>query len=721
MTTLTLPSLLSSLAQLSNDRKIRPLDYQFARFIAQFEPEPLVVLAAALASYHSGQGDVCIWLERQGKSPLFDLSHYDQKYYFDGFYLNTPQSAQLTQLLSHSKVQGINAPLVLDDGRLYLQRFWIYEQQISHFLRSRRPDAVVADITDIIGPLFKPDYQFILTKLTQLRKQIVDNNQAPNNQELANLLPQFCDDFFNLRQDMATDTKAIELILTNACGVEDIMQAHRLVKPEHCINWQQVAVSVASRQNFSVISGGPGTGKTTTVTKLLALLIEQHLLLTLDRNPDKESATNKNEKQRVLKIELVAPTGKAAARLTESINGALATLDAGPNIKALIPTQASTIHRLLGVIPKRNEFKHNSDNPLHLDVLIVDEASMIDISLMAKLLSAVPEHAKLILLGDKDQLASVEAGAVFADICQGIADGPSYSVGLNQWLTSTLGYNMSELSGSGKQVNSEISDNLCLLQKSYRFGQHSGIGQLAKAVNESDLALLKQVWQQGYGDISLYRGGDHSSNELSHLVVNGYQPYLKAAAEVSTMADVVAVLNLFNKFQLLSPLRQGKVGVDALNFQIESKLTQHQFINISQGSWYVGRPVMVQQNDYQQQLFNGDVGIVLPDITDPDSQQVRVYFKMADGEIKSFLPSRLPRVDTVYAMTIHKSQGSEFEHVVMVLPDTWSPLLTKELVYTGITRAKSRFDLFSSIAVLKKSTLSYTERSSGLARLLKMV
>jgi exodeoxyribonuclease V alpha subunit len=285
---------------------------------------------------------------------------------------------------------------------------------------------------------------------------------------------------------------------------------------------------------------------------------------------------------------------------------------------------------------------------------------------------------------------------------------------------------MSELSGSGEQVNSVISDNLCLLQKSYRFGQHSGIGQLAKAVNQSDLALLKQVWQQGYADICLYRGAEHSSNELSHLVVNGYQPYLKAAAEVSTMADVVAVLNLFNKFQLLSPLRQGKVGVDALNLQIESKLTQHQFINLTQGSWYVGRPVMVQQNDYQQQLFNGDVGIVLPDIALPDivnpnSQQVRVYFKMADGEIKSFLPSRLPRVDTVYAMTIHKSQGSEFEHVVMVLPDTWSPLLTKELVYTGITRAKSRFDLFSSIAVLKKSTLSYTERSSGLSQLLKTV
>jgi len=719
MDNFSLSTVLTGLAQLSNDRKIRPLDYQFARFISGFEPEPLVVLAAALASYHSGQGDVCLWLNRLGQSPLFGLSHYEQGQYLPDVQLNKAHLALLTTQLKQSKVQGTNAPLVLDNGRLYLQRFWVYEQQISAFLHARSASGDIADIDQIIGHLFQPDYGFIWSKLTALREKSNETQLSPAQ------LRTFCDDFFNLRPDVTLDTSAIERILISATGTEHIKQAHQLIAPEHCINWQQIAVAIASRQSFSVISGGPGTGKTTTVTKLLALLVEQHASqfscepVSDSQHPDKQAQPNAPVTQ--LKIELVAPTGKAAARLTESITNALTTLAVAPHIKAQIPSQASTIHRLLGVIPKRQEFKHNRDNPLHLDVLIVDEASMVDISLMAKLLSAVPAHAKLILLGDKDQLASVEAGAVFADICQGLAQGPSYSTAFNQWLTQLFGYNVAQLATPLVKERSVISDSLCLLQKSYRFGQHSGIGQLAKAVNHGDLNQLKQVWQHGYTDICLYTGGDKSLGELTQLVVNGYQAYLQASAQVESLADVVQVLNLFNKFQLLSPLRQGNVGIDALNEKIEAKLSQHRFIELSQGSWYVGRPVMVQQNDYQQQLFNGDVGIVLPDIDNPQSSQLRVYFKMADGQIKSFLPSRLPKVDTVYAMTIHKSQGSEFDHVVMVLPATWSPLLTKELVYTGITRAKSTFDLFSPIAVLKKSTVSFTERSSGLATLLKTV
>jgi len=728
MDNLSLTDVLTALEQLSNDRQIRPLDYQFARFISQFESQPLVVLAAALASYHSGQGDVCVWISRLANSPLFGLSHYEQGIYLAKIQLNQQQLQRLTNQLSTSKVQGTNAPLVLDNGRLYLQRFWLYEQQISQFLHQRSASVDQVDIDQIMAHLFQLDYRFIWSKLTALREKSSNSQSSNSEQPSSDDLRTFCHDFFNIRPDLAIDTSAIEQILINANSVEDIAQAHQLVAPQHCINWQQIAVAIASHQRFSVISGGPGTGKTTTVTKLLALLVELHAQQTSKAvlKDECKGVCKEGASDAALKIELVAPTGKAAARLTESITDALTTLDVAPQIKSLIPSKASTIHRLLGVIPKRQEFKHNSDNPLHLDVLIVDEASMVDISLMAKLLSAVPEHAKLILLGDKDQLASVEAGAVFADICQGLSQGPSYSAALTQWLTTMFGYDVAQLAPPHSSESSVVSDSLCLLQKSYRFGEHSGIGQLAKAINQGDLNQLKKVWQHGYSDICLYSGADQSLSQLTQLVVNGYRAYLKAAAQVESLADVAGVLRLFNKFQLLSPLRQGNTGIDALNLQIESKLSQHQFIELSQGSWYVGRPVMVQQNDYQQQLFNGDVGIVLPDVINPDvinseNSQLRVYFKMADGEIKSFLPSRLPKVDTVYAMTIHKSQGSEFDHVVMVLPNTWSPLLTKELVYTGVTRAKSVFDLFSPIAVLKKSTISHTQRSSGLSTLLKTV
>ncbi|NRA83764.1 MAG: exodeoxyribonuclease V subunit alpha [Gammaproteobacteria bacterium] len=703
MAQLTCQSLIQQLATLSKAGKIRPLDYQFARFIAQFEPEPLVVLAAALVSYQSGQGDVCVWLDNLTKQPMFELSDYEQAQYFDQFSITVPILKQMKLALSSSTVQGQQAPLIVDQQRLYLQRYWNDEQFIYAFLAERSQWIELPPIASLVNDLFAPDFDFIIAKLDKLRSNGLNEGD----------LSQFGRDFFNLRQDITLDTSALEQALSAAKTARDIQAAHQLIKPADCVNWQQIAVSVASSRGFSVISGGPGTGKTTTVTKLLALLVQLHSQTHSQNKPDS-----------VLNIELVAPTGKAAARLTESITGALADLNVPQAIKSLIPNQASTIHRLLGVIPKRVSFKHNRENPLHLDVLIVDEASMIDISLMAKLLEAVPTNAKIIFLGDKDQLASVEAGAVFADICQGLSAGPGYSNELNQWLTQITGSDLSQLAPLVAQSASSIGDSLCLLQKSYRFGQYSGIGQLASAVNNGDIARLNKVWQQGFSDIGLHRVIDQDLSIITQMVINGYQPYLKDVANVKTIDDVARVLELFNQFQLLSPLRKGKTGIEQLNHQIESRLNHFGLINLEQGTWYSGRPIMIQENDHQQQLFNGDIGMVLPDVISTQEQSssaelpLRVYFKMANGEIKSFLPSRLPRVDTVYAMTIHKSQGSEFNHVVMVLPQHWGQLLTKELIYTGITRAKSRYDLFASLEVLEKSTKCQTKRSSGLAKLL---
>ncbi|PKF58125.1 exodeoxyribonuclease V subunit alpha [Alteromonadales bacterium alter-6D02] len=630
--------ILTILSKLVADNKIRALDYQFARFIAQHDANPWVLLASALTSYQSGLGHVCVDTSRLSRQPIFGLLDREVALYFADFPLASNWPQQLLEQLSASAVQGTNAPLTVVKQRIYLQRYWQFEQQICAFLTQRAVH-------------FNP--------------------------------------------------QAIRPLLES------------LFKPSNDIDWQQVAVAIASAQQFSVISGGPGTGKTTTVTKLLALLVQMHQQ---QRQQQNQQQSQHQSQDKGLKIELVAPTGKAAARLTESISGAIDKLDVDDDIKALIPSAASTIHRLLGVIPKRTAFKHNQDNPLHVDVLIVDEASMIDISLMAALFCAIAPHTKVILLGDKDQLASVEAGAVFADICQGLVNGqPNYDQAMRQWLAEQTSFAIEQ--NTSAQQTTPLSNSLALLQKSYRFDANSGIGALAKAVNHSDIGALQSVWQQGFNDIELYPLNEQSPQAIVQMAVNGYEDYLRAAKTVQTEQDVEQVLALFNQFQLLTPLRGGQYGLEQLNQRIEQRLKNFNLIDSRQGVWYIGRPVMISSNDHAQQLFNGDIGIVLPDIDTPvgEPNKGRVYFKMADGNIKSFLPSRLPSHDTVYAMTIHKSQGSEFDHVLMALPEQWSGLLTKELIYTGITRAKKRVDLFTPLAVLTKATRSQTVRDSGLA------
>lgn len=686
-------AVLNALELLAKDKKIRVLDYQFARFIAQFDSSSLVILAGAMVSYQSGQGHVCVNLDTSDPTALFGLNEHDLHVYIRPLLQDSKQGINqwhiaVKKALASSIAQGENAPLILVENRLYLQRYWDFERQISEFLRRRSAQVLHQDIGESLSSLFRVDLTFCWQKLQALKAESLS-------------LATFCSDYFHLRQDIGIDEQALEQYLYNIDSFEELTELYQQFLPEQTIDWQQVAVAQACANQFSVISGGPGTGKTTTVTKLLALLVQ---------------LAHKQSTQ--LTIELVAPTGKAAARLTESISGAINQLNVSDDIKNNIPTQASTIHRLLGVIPNSVEFKHHNKNPLHVDVLIVDEASMIDISLMAKLLSAIAPTTKLILLGDKDQLSSVEAGAVFADICQGIAQGPNYSDQAKKWLSQQTGFAMNDVcySSFDKTV---VDDSLCLLQKSYRFNEKSGIGALAKAVNQSNIGALKQVWQADFQDISLH-GGDNNQSAIVALAVMGYKHYLQDATAINNEEDVDKLLQTFNEFQLLSPVRDGAYGINELNVKIEARLARHQLILLNQGTWYVGRPIMIISNDHSQQLFNGDIGIVLPPL-EGDSQlaQNRVYFKMADGTIKSFLPSRLPEHETVYAMTIHKSQGSEFNDVVLAIPPKWTPLLTKELVYTGITRAKKSVEIFANVGILQKAALTKTQRFSGLAQALE--
>ncbi|WP_404705044.1 exodeoxyribonuclease V subunit alpha [Yersinia vastinensis] len=458
------------------------------------------------------------------------------------------------------------------------------------------------------------------------------------------------------------------------------------------IDWQKVAAAVAATRRISVISGGPGTGKTTTVAKLLTALIQL------------------SQGQR-LRIQLAAPTGKAAARLTESLGNAIRQLPLTDDERKLFPEQASTLHRLLGAQPNSQRLRYHQGNPLSLDVLVVDEASMVDLPMMARLIAALPEKAQVIFLGDRDQLASVEAGAVLGDICRFAELG--YSSTRAAQLARLTGCTLAGQIPIGDVQSDTVNvrDSLCLLRKSYRFDEKSGIGQLALAVNAGKYRDALSVLNGAHSDIEHFSLADADEYQaLLEDCATGYQHYLQLATTGAHAADV---LSAFGRYQLLCALRTGPFGVSGLNERVEQLLHRKRLIERPvgpSGRWYVGRPVMIGLNDSALGLFNGDIGIALID----GEGELRVHFQLPDGNIKSVQPSRLPSHETAYAMTVHKSQGSEFEHTALVLPNTFMPVLTRELVYTAITRARQRLTLYCSEAVLSHAIRTPTLRLSGL-------
>ena len=466
------------------------------------------------------------------------------------------------------------------------------------------------------------------------------------------------------------------------------------------IDWQKVAAAAAVRKRFCVISGGPGTGKTSTVVKIIALLAEQ--------------AQGKS-----LRIAMAAPTGKSAARLKESICSMKEKLDCSDEFRSLIPEGVSTLHRLLGARGSSIRFRHSEENLLPWDVVIVDEASMVALPLMAKLAVALRPDARLILLGDRDQLASVEAGAVLGDICgRGRPEqfSPEFAAFLSRVAKERLPNDLiGEGDGPPRPVPRATSPELCaplmnslvILRKNYRFGADSGIGQAARAVNagegEEALALLKNsaclrtAWRSTPAVEGLKQA-------LVETVIAGYEAYLRAESPEEA-------LKKFDGFRVLCALRQGPYGVSGLNTLIEEILTGYGLID-RRSRWYRGRPVMVTVNDYHLKLFNGDVGIIFPDEESDGSP--RVYFPGSEGGVRKISPVRLPAHETVFAMTVHKSQGSEFDRVLLLLPARDSAVLARELIYTGLTRAKSELELWGEEAVFVEAVRRKTERDSGL-------
>lgn len=431
---------------------------------------------------------------------------------------------------------------------------------------------------------------------------------------------------------------------------------------------QKVAAAVAALKRLTVLCGGPGSGKTATVARILAVLTE------LAGEP--------------LAIGLAAPTGKAAARLQSA-------LAAHPET-ASIAGQAMTLHRLLGMGAGGTP-RHHASNPLALDVLVVDEASMIDLALAAKLVAALPAHARLILLGDPDQLASVEAGAVLASIA---GAGGAYS--------PEMGARLTRLTGQRVPIGapeSALSDAIVRLDRSYRFSASSGIGRLAQAVRAGDSAGAVAALDAG-GDAA-WQSSD--AEALGDAAFAGYGPYFAA---IHAGADAARCFAELERFRVLAAVRDGPYGLHALNRTVERRLAMRDPAVLHQ-RWYPGRPVMVTRNDYALRLANGDVGIVMKDATAPGG--IAVAFESPDGGIRRLSPARMPECETVYALTVHKSQGSEFDAVLLVLPPGETPVLSRELVYTGITRARKRVAVLALPDVLKAAIELRLKRDSALA------
>lgn len=470
------------------------------------------------------------------------------------------------------------------------------------------------------------------------------------------------------------------------------------------IDWQQQACALAASSYFAVITGGPGTGKTTTVLKLLLLLLRQ------SANP--------------LHILLAAPTGKAAARLTESLAQSRRSLaEALPQLADLLPhlpVRAHTVHRLLSPKPDDSGFRFHAAHLLPADVVIVDEASMLDVTLFAALVRALPPQCRLILLGDKDQLASVEAGAVLAEICRQ-AEAGGYSAATAGWLEQLTGRALPQTYIS--QTPDDLDQHVVMLRKSHRFDASSGIGQLAARVNLGDVTA-GALFSAEPADTDLMvqlLGQEQLLPQVCQRLILLLQPYLQLLqpqVDAANMdAQALQLHRQFSQLQLLCALRQGPAGVETVNQALELALAQRRLID-KQSGWYHGRPVIILQNDYSTGLMNGDIGICLA-VEQDGSRQLRVAFLQQDNlqasAVRWFLPGRLPPLETAFALTVHKSQGSEFAHAILLLPPTDSPVLTRELIYTAITRARTHFSLYlSDWQVFQRAVQRQIVRQGGL-------
>ncbi len=480
-----------------------------------------------------------------------------------------------------------------------------------------------------------------------------------------------------------------ELAQSGAALLQTLFAANAVTLAPGERDWQQIAAALALRRRLTVISGGPGTGKTTTVVAILTSL--------LSAQPD-------------ITIALAAPTGKAAARLQSALRLRWDSVPA--DLREHLPADTFTLHKLLGTRSHSTITRYHSGARLPLDVLIVDEASMLDLALATRLVEAMPDEGRLILLGDKDQLAAVEPGAVFNTLATYGRVDPAYADQLLQ-------------SGALPAVNASALDcakgtglagTAVWLQHSYRFAVDQGIGQLATAVRDFDLAapvLPASILSNDQVSFHECAPGPLTGAHLARLLA-GYEPYIECLTRAACRPE--DVLPLLERYCVLCAVRRGPRGTERLNAELTQRVmlrlgTSHRRSDL----WYAGRPVLVTGNDYALRLYNGDVGVVWPD----EDGLFSAWFAEQAGGVRSVPVTRLPAHETAFCLTVHKCQGSEYAHVALVMPGETASIMTRELVYTAVTRARTAVEIFGSQAQFGAAVARTAQRGGGLSQRLR--
>jgi exodeoxyribonuclease V alpha subunit len=687
---------------------LRAVDLAVARLVLNQAPNtsPLAILALVFASHLAGQGHVCLdlaacWHDADTVLKMPPKDSADARRW------------RVLANLSHGAMQGPLRPAQILAGTRFAD--WL---------------AALEACPDVIGRALPYG-------------AMVSPANEPNDS------PPFVRDGERLylrrywRQEQAV-AQAISHRLQSTRALPDAPRIHAILTALFRsdaggggLDWQKIACAVALRNAFALITGGPGTGKTTTVVKFL--MLTQMLALQAGQPP--------------LRILLCAPTGKAAARLRQSLLSQMDALCAPfavtyPQLRATLPDTVYTVHRLIGIRPDHAQPKFHAGAPLPADVVVIDEASMLGLALMAQTLAALLDHTQLIMLGDKDQLASVEPGAVLGELCNAALSHGGYTPALAQWICATTGEAVDVAAPTGAG-HTALAEATVWLRHSHRFGASSAIAALAHCVNAGDdKGAVAVLTAPASSDCALGLVHDDATRRpLLSVVLAALNPWLRLVSTPWHSGDsvyqslndwAISFFAAHSPAQVLCALRHGPYGVVGLNAWIEQSLIQAKLIAGTQAldGWYAGRPVMVTRNDSALHLANGDVGLTLPyidpELSPPAGAVLRVAF-LSDAPqaglapaIRWINPNRLVSVETAFALTVHKAQGSEFDHSILVLPAAPNPVVTRALIYTAITRARSKFTLIaaapdSSLRVLRQGVLRQVEPSGQLGNLLQRV
>ncbi|CAL4324337.1 exodeoxyribonuclease V subunit alpha [Buchnera aphidicola] len=451
-------------------------------------------------------------------------------------------------------------------------------------------------------------------------------------------------------------------------------------------NFQKIAVAMTIIWKITFIIGGPGTGKTTVVAKILLTLIR---------------ISKKN-----IKIKLTAPTGKSAARLSESLTNALKKIKLNPSEKNMLPKHAITLHALLGISETNKKPFFNKNNLLNVDILIIDESSMIDLLLMEKLIDALPKKTKVIFLGDINQLPPVDPGTILKDIYN------NYHYAYSQKNKKILEHiTECKIKTIDNLSNNKINDSICILKKKYRFNPISDISKLEEDLNKNKLNLVNKIFFNKYKNITHHEIND--KKEYFNMINNIIKGYIEYLNYIKKDQNIKNIIKKFNEYRVICAIKNGIYGIKKINIFIEEimeKMNIIEFVRINNNIWYIGKPILITKNNKSLGLFNGDIGITLLD----NKKILKIFFILPYNNIKIIPIELISEYETTWAMTIHKSQGSEFEHTVLILPNEDQKILTKELFYTAITRARNKLTIYSRKKILFKIIKRKNIRYSGL-------